>query len=113
MNWYNQYQVSPYNSVNKNVGDTVYLTATGSGSAAPSPVYTATFTKSTNASGTIVTDTALTAHYVVVTADGGLTLTFNATVTDNCSTPMTSLPVSSTAIIAVSCVTPTCGFSLS
>lgn len=113
MNWYNQYQVSPYNTVNKNVNDTIYLTATGSGSAASSPVYTAAFTKSTNASGTIVKDTALTGHYVVVSADGGKTLTFTATVTDNCSTPQTSPAVSSTAVIAVQCVAPTCGFSLS
>ena len=100
-------------AVNKNVGETVYLTATGSGSAAPSPVYTATFTKSTNAGGTIVTDTALTAHYVVVVADAGKTLMFYAKVTDNCSTPMTSPEVSDTAVIAVQCVTPTCGFTLS
>lgn len=111
MEWYNS-TASPYNVVNKNVGDTVYLTATGSGSTAPSPVYTATFT-STNTSGTIIKDSPLTGHYVVVSMDAGKTLTFTSTVTDNCSTPMTSLPVNSTAVIAVPCVTPTCGFSLS
>lgn len=112
MSWYNQYQVNPYNTVNKNIGDTIYLTATGSGSSASSPVYTATFTSS-NTTGTIVKDTTLTGHYVVVASDAGKTLTFSSTVTDNCSTPKTSPLVSSTAIIATQCTNPTCGFSLS
>jgi len=99
-------------AVNKNVGDTVYLTATGSGSAAPSPIYTATF-RQTNGSGTITSTGALTATYLVVTADSGKIITFYAKVTDNCSTPMTSPEISDTATIAVLCVNPTCGFTLS
>ena len=110
MVWYNQFGIGILNTVNKNVGETVYLTATGSGGVAP---YEATFTKSTNAGGSIVTDTTLTAHYVVVAADAGKTLTFYAKVTDSCYTPMISSEVSSTAIIAAVCTTPTCGFSLS
>ena len=103
-------------AVNKNVGQTVYLTATGSGSAAPSPVYTALFrvTASIGTPGaSIVSTGALTATYAIPAVDSGKTLTFYAKVTDNCSTPMTSPEVSDTAVIAVQCVSPTCGFSLS
>lgn len=106
---YNSRAVYPYNTVNKNVGDTIYMTATGSGGVAP---YNATFTSS-NTSGVIVKDTSLTGHYVVVAADANKTLTFYATVTDSCTTPMTSAQVSSTAIISGLCVVPGCGFVLS
>ena len=99
-------------AVNKNVGDTVYLTATGSGSAAPSPIYTATF-RQTNGSGTITSTGALTATYLVVTADSGKVITFYAKVTDNCSTPKTSPEVPDTATIAAECVNLTCQFMLS
>lgn len=102
--------IYPFNTVTKNVGDTITLTATGSGGTAP---YTATFTKSTNASGTINSTGALTATYIVPAADSGKTLTFYATVRDSCSTPMTSAQVSSTAVINVQCTVPTCGFALS
>jgi len=99
-------------AVNKNVGDTVYLIATGSGSAAPSPIYTATFRK-VGGTNSIVSTGNLTATYLVAPGDAGTTITFYAKVTDNCSTPMTSSEVSDTAVIAVQCVIPVCGFSLS
>lgn len=96
-------------SVNKYVGDTINLTASGSGGVSP---YTATF-RQTGGSGTITSTGALTATYVVVDGDAGKTITFYATVTDSCHTPMTSTEVSDTAIIAPACVTPVCGFGLS
>lgn len=98
-------------SVNKAVGQTVYLTATGSGSTAPSPVYTATFRK-VGGTGIITSTGALTAQYLIPSGDSGTTITFYAKVTDNCSTPMTSAEVSNTAIVTVNCVVPTCGFAL-
>ena len=108
MEWYNQFGIGILNTVNKNVGDIVYLTATGSGGVAP---YKAAF-RLVNGSGVILVPSALTGQYKAVAADAGKTITFYAKVTDSCSTPQTSSEVSSTAIIAVSCTTPTCGFSL-
>jgi len=99
-------------AVNKTVGQTVYLTATGSGSAAPSPVYIATFRK-VGGVNSIASTGALTATYLVAPGDAGTTITFYAKVTDNCSTPMTSPEVFDTAVIAAQCVQPVCGFSLS
>lgn len=106
---YETVTIRPY-AVTKNVGDTIYLTATGSGGIAP---YTATFTKSTNATGTITITGALTATYLVPSGDAGQTLTFYSTVTDSCSTPKTSAQVQDTATINAICNVPNCSFALS
>lgn len=101
---FNPYYV-PY-AITKPVGGTVSLTATGTGGISP---YTATF-RQTGGLGTIITDTALTAHYVVIAADAGKTITFYAKVTDSCSPPQTSPEVLDT--VAVTCTVPSCGLTM-
>lgn len=75
-------------------GDIINLKARGTGGIAP---YTAYFTK-TGGSGSIVPTSVPnlaenvdgSATYTVLAADAGTTISFNAYVIDNCSTPMTS-----------------------
>jgi hypothetical protein len=110
---------STCNKPTANVGDVINLRTNGTGG---TPTYTTTFSQ-VGGTGTITLTSAQSglaegtnayATYTVLAGDAGKSITFTSYVTDSCiAGAKVSAPVQCVVAINVSCVQPTCNFTVS
>lgn len=113
--------VSPYSATcsrtTANIGDTVYIRASGSGG---TPNYTAYFSQSGGVgslSQTVVSGLGegiqTTVTYTVQSGDAGKTIVFSSYVVDSCASGAKTSPSQTCSVsVSIPCNTPVCNFSI-